>query len=226
LQKAIESNGSGHSGCNRTLLSDVAKLQNDPMLEEFAIRALDNSDPQIVQDADRYLGQYGSAAAEPVLWSHFVAWSQRWTGREAMLQYVPGEKMDGVYEAGVGLNMLEALAAGQGWLADETKLRRLIQLAVGPQQKQQVENYLALWLARPWTIQFTAFEKGQFQIAQCRALSPAAAREKLLQFPSGSAFHWSGDLKQEGEEQAFNDLSQFAAAHGLSIARDNQNAAR
>jgi hypothetical protein len=37
---------------------------------------------------------------------------------------------------------MEALASGRGWLADETKLHRLIDLSVGQQQRQQAEQYL------------------------------------------------------------------------------------
>ena len=226
LVEATERSGEGFTACNRSLLREVAKLQNDPMLQDLAIQALDNPDPQVVQDAAAYLGEYGSAAAEPVLWSHLVTWSQRWTGREAVLLYIPGEKMDGVYEGGAGTNMLQALASGQGWLADEAKLRRLVELAVGPQQKQQAEGYLKLWQTRPWLIQFIAFERGQFQIAQYHAKSVALAKEKLLQFPAGTVFQWSGDSKQDGEEAAFKDLSEFATRHGISIAKDNQDARR
>ena len=143
-----------------------------------------------------------SAAAEPVLWSHLVTWSQRWTGREAALLYIPGEKMDGVYEGGAGTNMLQALASGQGWLADEAKLRRLVELAVGPQQKQQAEGYLKLWQTRPWLIQLIAFERGQFQIAQYHAKSVALAKEKLLQFPAGTVFQWSGDSIEKDNQDA------------------------
>ena len=111
-------------------------------------------------------------------------------------------------------------------MADEAKLRRLVELAVGPQQKQQAEGYLKLWQTRPWLIRFIAFERGQFQIAQYHAKSVALAKEKLLQFPAGTVFQWSGDSKQDGEEEAFKDLSEFATRHGISIAKDNQDARR
>ena len=60
-------------------------------------------------------------------------------------------------------------------LASEAKLRRLIQLSVGPQQQQQAEGYLLQWQTKPWTIQFIGIGQGQFDIAQYHALSLQAA---------------------------------------------------
>jgi hypothetical protein len=85
----------------------------------------------------------------------------------------------------------------------------------------QVEEFLRIWQRRPWEIQFIPVGKGQFQVAQYRTSSLDAAKEKLLQFPTGSSFRLLGDLRQEGEEKAFQDLSEFVAAHGMSLTRDN-----
>lgn len=99
------------------------------------------------------------------------------------------------------LLLLSLPIAAFPWLASEAKLRRLIQLSVGPQQQQQAEGYLLQWQTKPWTIQFIGIGQGQFDIAQYHAVSLQAAKEKLLQFPRGSSFHWTlgGQL---GEEKA------------------------
>jgi hypothetical protein len=221
VAKAMEAKGAGFSACNRTLLVEVAKLQNDPLLQDAALQALDSSDAQVVQNAAAYLGEFGSVAAEQALWSHFTAWSRKWAGRETAFQYSPDNTTDTVYEAGAGYNLLQALAAGQAWIADEPKLRRLVQLAVGSQQKQQAEGCLKRWQAQPWTIQFIPTEKPHFLVVQYELKSVEAAKDKLAQFPAGAVFKWAGDSRLEGEKQAFEALSGFATAHGMTIRRDD-----
>jgi hypothetical protein len=113
IAKAMEARGAGFTDCNHALLVEVAKLQNDPMLQDAALVALDDSDPQVVGNAATYRGEYGSAAAEQALWAHFAAWSRKWAGHESAFQSIPGEPLDSAWEAGAGSNMLQALAAGR-----------------------------------------------------------------------------------------------------------------
>ena len=209
------------TGCFHVLLAEIGKLESAPVLEQAAIAALDDADPQVVSSAATYLGEHGGAAAEEVLWTHLSAWSQRWMGRGEEMRYAPGGDMERVNQGGAGNSMMEALATAQGWLASEVKLRRLIQLGVGPEQRQQAENYLREWQNRPWSIQFIGLTNGRFlvNIAQYRAPSLEAAKEKLRQFPHGSAFRWS-PTKQDGEEKVLQELSKFAAASGIEITKN------
>ncbi len=157
------------------------------------------------------------------MWSHFTAWSERWAAREADLRYIPDQNVDGIYEAGAGTNMMQALATGQGWLVDEDKLRRLIQLSVSPQQRQAAEHWLQSWQARPRIIEFIPSGKGVFQVVQYQANSLQAAEEKLLQFPGGTVFQWRGDVQHDGvEKAAFQELSGFATQHGIKMAQSGQ----
>jgi hypothetical protein len=127
--------------------------------------------------------------------------------------------MDRSYEEAAGSNLISALAVGQGWLTDEAKLNRLIELRVGPNQRLQAEQYLQAWQARPLRIQFIALAKGLFRIAQYEPKSRQAAIEKLNQFPRGTSFLWAGDLKDNKEEQAFEELSKAVASHGINVVR-------
>jgi hypothetical protein len=214
---AMAARGEGFSACDHTLLPEVAKLQNPSMLQEIAVKSLDDLDPQIVGSAAAYLMEFGSPSAEDVLRAHFTAWSERWKGRESELRYVPGRSLDGQYQANAGSNLMEALASGRGWLADETKLHRLIDLSVGQQQRQQAEQYLSAWQKRPRSIQFVSVNGGQFQIAQYQERSLQAAQEKLLQFPPGRAFEWSGSGGQDGDAKVFQEISGFASEQGLKV---------
>jgi len=223
LQNAMAARGAGYSACNHSLLVDVAGLHNDPVLQDMAIRSLDDDDPQVVANAASYLGRYGSARAEEPLWDRLATWSSQWKGREAELQYIPGENLDGVNRAEVGANLISALATAQGWLIDETKLNRLIDLSVGSDQRARSEQFLKSWQAQPRTIQFVAFGTGQFLIAQYNAQSLEAAIEKLRQFPGGSTFQWASDPKLDGEEKAFEDISKAVASQGIRISRSQSN---
>ena len=218
LEAALAARGEGFTACNHSLLSEVAKLQNHSMLQDIAINGLDDPDPQIVGNAATYLMDYGSKSAEDVLWSRLTQWSDRWKGRENQLQYVPRHNTDGQYEMGAGSSLMQALATGHGWFADEPKLRRLVDLSIGPQQRQQAEQYLRTWRTRPWSIQYIPFDKGQFQIVQYHERSLETAEEKLLQFPHGSTFEWFGG-GVEGEAKAFQELSRFATEHGIKLVR-------
>ena len=154
LQKAMAARGSGFSGCNHSLLVEVAALHNDPSLQDIAIKSLDDGDTQVVGNAATYLGGYGSAQAEEPLWNRLTSWSVTWKGRGAEFKYVPGESMDSLYEQETGNNLIAALGSGQGWLTDEAELNRLVDLSVGPNQRDQTQQLLKAWQAQPREIQF------------------------------------------------------------------------
>ena len=218
----VEKVAAGRKGlCNRDLLPKLGKLQNDPVLEDLAIRALDDGDPGVVANAAAYLGEFGDAAAEPALWSHLTAWYGRWAGHEADLRPSPNQNTDGAYQASAGTSMIQALATGKSWLADEPKLHRLVQLSVGTEQHRTAEGWLNMWL-RPHAIQFIPYEKPAFQIVQYNPSSLQAAKEKLLQFPAGTVFQWSALTPDERAGKLYQELSGFAAGHGMKITRQDQ----
>ena len=124
-----------------------------------------------------------------------------------------------MYEAGPGSAMISALAGGQGWLTDETKLNRILELSVGPNQRNQAEQLLKMWQSRPLQIQFMNFGKERFQIAQYSPQSRQLAIEKLNQFPRGTTFRWLGSIAWEGEDKAFEEVSKAVASHGINIVR-------
>lgn len=223
LRRAMTAGGAGLSACNQSLLVDVARLHEDPILQEFAIASLNYSEPQVAGNAATYLGTYGTSAAEGPLWDRLVAWSGQWKGREAELRYIPGENMDGLYQASLGSNLITALGAAKGWLTDDTELKRLIQLSVTPEQRNQAERLLVSWERQPRTIEFIPVGKGLFQIAQYQLDSLDGAVKKLSQFPNGAHFLWNGDLKEPGEQDAFDQISNGVKSRGITIsARSSQ----
>jgi hypothetical protein len=112
---------------------------------------------------------------------------------------------------------MQALATGQAWLTDETKLRRLIELSVGQQQREHAEQFLRAWESRPWPIFLVGLDEG-LQIAQYHSKSLQAAKNKLRQFPKGSKFRWTAP-GGHSDDRIFQELSSFAAGHGIEVAR-------
>lgn len=204
----------GNTGCYTFLLEHVGQLENSPILHDLALKGLDDPDPQVVGDAAVYLRYSGLPADEELLWTRFTAWSRQWTGREAEFSSRPLPNREAVAQAGAGQKMMEALAAGQGWLASERDLQRLVALAVGLSERQQAEQYLKTWQTKPWTL---AFEPGgTFRIVQYSERSMEGAKQKLAQFPKGSIFRWVA-IGPAGSAAALAELSAFAADHGLVI---------
>jgi hypothetical protein len=77
------------TGCFRFLLQEFgAEL---PKVEQAAIGALDDSDPELVQDAVRALSRWESADVEKALWTRLERFHQEWTGRGNQLR--PPEKL-------------------------------------------------------------------------------------------------------------------------------------
>src|SRR5205807_1914145 len=121
VEAAMAARGPKYTACNQSLLMEAGKLHPDPVLEEIALRSLDDEDPQVAGNAAAYLGKYGSAEAEPKLWEHLVRWNEKWRGREADLRLTPGADMGNFWQSALGMNLMMAIAGGQAWLTDSSK---------------------------------------------------------------------------------------------------------
>lgn len=143
LEKAIAVRGKEFSACNHDLFQVVSEIHYDPILEDIAIKSLDDPDPEVAATAATMLGKFGSPAAESALWQRYTSWSEQWTGRESQLERMFADGLDDkVYQLGLGQSLMEALATGKGWAMDKTKLQRLSQLTKVPRLQQQLAGYL------------------------------------------------------------------------------------
>lgn len=175
---------------------------------------------RVVSDAAMYLKDYGSAAAEGPLLNCFAAWCKQWRGREPELEFGPDKRMKTLNDSMTGLRLMEAVAMGQGWLADKATLQRLVALSIGPQQRLQAEQYLNAWEARPWRIQASGGDPLMISIAQYLTHSLEAAKDKLQQFPRGSRIVWHAN--GEEAERAFAEIAKTAKAAGIEIVLGQQ----
>jgi hypothetical protein len=188
IERALGARGERHNGCRHSLLMDLGAAHACPLLEEIALQSLNDSDPQVAVNAAAYLERYGSAAAEQALWTRYITWNREWTGREKELIISFGaEQNPNVWEANLGQALARALAQGLGWLSDDSKFQRILDLAVGDYVRSTVEN--ARTRASDRTIQFIAGqldEPGWYIVAQYDQLTPAELHKKLEQYPAGT----------------------------------------
>ena len=225
LERAIAARGPQDNACRHMLFTDVGALQQDPLLEELAIKSLTDPDPEVAQAAAFYLGIHGSATAEQPLWERYQAWSSQWRGREQEFRFIYAARNPNTKQEGIGEQLAIALASGLGWLSDETKLRHIAELGVGQNISRNIDRDLQVWSEQPRTIACnptgSARSPISFAVAQYDLHSIEDLKTKLGQFPAGSKFLWSSfDPDTSAEcDKAFADASQFAAKSGIRLQR-------
>jgi hypothetical protein len=207
------------------LFTDIGALHADPVLDDLAIRSLADMDPQVASNAADYLRIYADSKAEQPLRDRYERWSKQWSGREKDLRFVYAAENPNVYQEGLGESLAGALATGAGWLADDDELRRIEELAVGPNMLQRVEEARKAWLQRPFMIRCMATglpsAPRNFDVAQYNLRSIEALETKLNQFPSGTKFLWdSSNCDSSAEtENVFDEFFRFATENGIQLQR-------
>jgi len=219
IERALAARAPDSSACRHTTLTGIGALQNSPVLEELAVSSLTDSDPEVANNAASYLGDHGSVEAEQALWNRYEAWSRDWSGRAAELRFVPAGKNPHVWDAGLGQSLARALATGAGWLSDESKLRRIQALGVGPNIQQDIEQALQAWSRRPFAIALIGTDPPSFTVAQYNQLSLDLLKKKLTQFPSGTKFvlSLSSPTPSPVEQKVREEILQFAEKNGITM---------
>jgi hypothetical protein len=219
IEKAIAVRGKAFSGCYRRIFSEISAIHYDPLLEEIAIRALDDSDADVVIDAAEMLGRFGSPAAESALWRRYESWCKRWAGHEselnvAWIKNVVGGKADQVR---LGRSLFEALVKGQAWLTDQTKLQRLAGITKLPIIPQEIDRYLKAWNEKPLTLSiYSCAPRFDAHLVQYQFRSMDALKEKLKQFPEGTEFVLSPSF-DEADRKCVAEIRDFLTDHEMSV---------
>ena len=232
LEKAIVTRDKENM-CNRSFFSEIAAIHYDPLLEELAIRALDNADDTFVSGAAGMLAAFGSSAAEAALWKRYEKWCKRWAGREAQinLEAVSAHIMQErrTENLSFGQSLGSAIAGGQGWLTDEAKLQRLKAMSKVPTIQADIDRYLEHWRrpalalvisscgstssAPPYVTDRNPFSAS---VAHYRFDSRDELKEKLSQFPRGTKFEfWRPS--DETDQACVDDLRAFLTSHEFSV---------
>jgi hypothetical protein len=221
LEAAIAARGNEYTACNHALFVQVGDLYQSPVLEELAIKALNDSDPQVAANAAAYLGKYGSIAAEEKLWERLSSWNETWKGRDQELYTTATEVNPNQWDRSLGDNLIRALTNAKSWTLDESKLRKLRQLVSLSDFQKDVDSQIDVWLKKPWIISFEhAFEVQRFQVLKYETDSIKAVEEKLAHFPAGSSFEWrpvGGFTSREESDRIAKELSEFLSSHGMKL---------
>jgi hypothetical protein len=227
IERAIMARGEGFSACNHGLFQTVSEIRNDPILEEIAIRSLDDSDPEVAMTAATMLGNVGSPKAEAALWQRYVSWTTQWSGHESQLARTMADGIDeSVYQLGLGNNLLQALATGKSWLADKAMLERIQHVTTVRSLQERLAGYLGYWKGQPLPIiisisTFDSFTKPSLQVAQYEVHSINDLKSKLSQFPRGTAFVLevrSDNLSEN--QQLIDELRTFLTGAGMTVSEN------
>jgi hypothetical protein len=195
----------------------------DPVLEEIGIQGLDDPDPQVGETAATMPGKYGSPAAEPALLRRFKEWSAVWAGQESELNLTFAEQTgDRIYQLGLGLNLVQALATGESWLSDERTFEWLSQLTRVKRVRDQLDEYLKIWQNRPFVISLDDSSPSglDLRVAQYEFHSMDALEKKLSQFPPGTKFLLGLAAGSSANGRPLTELRTFLSSHGMIIAAE------
>jgi hypothetical protein len=170
LDRAAQSRA---TGCWQTLLGDVANQHMTPTLQQRAIAALVDSDPEILIDAIKMLGQHGTPAALLPLGAAFQRWHNAWADRATELVYSRVVDRLNARQGMVEDTFRQAIGAGQGWLMRADDLRELQSLCVTDNCRQQTGYMMqnAETLIRLWSVDTAGFnvELAQYHFTSLRS---------------------------------------------------------
>jgi hypothetical protein len=163
-----------------------------PKVQQSAIEALDDPDPELVQDAVRALGHWGSADAEGALWARLRRFHTEWTGHQEQLRVMPDYRDPGSRATALEQALMSAIAGGSSWLSPPEKLARLRELVLTKGDILQIENWIKEWNQAPPVINPNWFpeENRTFSVLQYISLTEDQLTAKLAQFPRGTELLW------------------------------------
>jgi hypothetical protein len=202
-----------------------------PAAQESAIAALNDPDPEVVQDAVLALRRWGSAEAEAALWARLERFHQEWAGREDQIRMTPEYQSPGSRAAALEQGLIFAIASGSSWICPPDKLARLAGLALTTEQRQQIENWIEQWKLGPTLITPIYFpeNKPTFSVLQYAALTEDQLRAKLGQFLRGTRLLWqfwppgeiSPPVSMEKQQAIYERVRAAAEKNGVELGQAN-----
>lgn len=206
IEKALAARGA--TGCFRSVFTSVSEIHYHPLLQEIAVRSLDDPDLEVAADAAKTLGRFGTASAEEPLWRRFGRWSKQWEGRELEIETAfVARRTELEHELWLGRALSDAVALGRGWIADRHALQRLCSLSGVYNVQQRCEQHLALWKNDAALITAHATRGAVYgRVAQYEYEGFDALEAKLSQFPPVTKFRLSVPLGAAAERNEAVDL--------------------
>jgi hypothetical protein len=217
------------TGCYRYLLQGLgAEL---PKAQQSAIAALDDPDPDLVQDAVLALGRWGSSDAEAALWGRLQRFHEQWAGREDQLRSTPDYQSPGSRGAALEQGLVFAIARGTNWICPPDTLARLAELVWTQGNIQQIDSWIKQWKLGPALISPTWFPEDNptFSVLQYDSLTEDQLRAKVAQLPRGIQLRWqfwqpgqiSPPVSMAKQEAFYERVRADAEQHGIILGKAN-----
>lgn len=212
------------TGCYHFLLQELGDAL--PKVEPLAIRALDDRDLEVANDAALALGHWGTTSAEAALWARLKRFHQEWQGREDELRSTPPYNDPIARATALESTLVSSIATGTNWICGPEKLAQLGALA-SPRHQTQVVAWSKQWTQGPALIMPNWYPEDRlsFGVLQYSNLNEQQFMEKLSQMPRGMKLYFqiwkpgqiSPPVSMEKQEVAFQALRRHAAQFGLTI---------
>jgi hypothetical protein len=220
LQSALGAR-SPQNRCWADLLTGVGGLQPDPVLQEVALGALNDSAPEVVASAAAYLGRHGDPSVEDALWQRLVEWSAKWgVQADEVTNHDWRHPTETQKWQPAGQSLADALIAPMGWFADEPRLSRALALATEDSQRTRAQNALRYLREQPWTIRCFPGDPIALSMAQYESMSLEQAKLKVGQLPRGTTLRFDDlGIKSDSTDRVFGALRSVATEHAITISR-------
>jgi hypothetical protein len=225
--------------CNSLFFTSVGFVEPSPVLERLALEQIEGAQP-MARDAVDYLRLYGSAATKPFVWKEFVQWHQRYvaSGAEKRVKDGIAAKItkDDQFQSALFFGLADAFIAARSWLLsqkDTDHLQALLgkewvhdascgfecgaPIGIGPSPATYYIDGLAYELWGPNPLEYLRpAERLRYIINQYHCADMQALKEKLLQFPAGSAFGFSNKFSP-ADQGEMTEISDFLWSHGYKV---------
>jgi hypothetical protein len=225
-EKAVSSSLAARkvTGCYHFLLGDLG--DDLPKVEPLAIKALDDSDLEVANNAVAALGHWGTPSAEPALWARLKSFHKEWQNRQAQLIQRPPYTDPVGLATSLELTLVNSIATGTNWICGPEKFARLSALA-SPRQRIQIEEWAKLWAQGSSMILPNWFPEDQlsFGVFQYSNLNESQFKSKLSQLPRGTKLYFqiykpgqiSPPVTMERQQAVFEALRAHAAQFGVTV---------
>lgn len=203
-------------GCREELLRRLARIRMSPEVEQAALSALDDAEPRVVQGVLEVLQSHASKQSREPLLEHFRQWHEHWQPRA-------GEVTESSDAARIETTYLDALSGAQAWLPTREELEALKDLCVSKRCRERAEQTVIYQRQMEHLIQMADYTEDEtvehFGLGSCyRVGDMERLKEKLLQYPKGSAFQLDARFKERQHVQrVFAELKPWMAEHGYGL---------
>jgi hypothetical protein len=203
VEDAVAARGKDKTGCNHSAFTDVGEYVSNSMLLAEAVKALDDSDKEVVLDAVKFLEAHGDQSVEQPTLQHYVKWSDHWRGHGSRLENREAGQLGPSGEAEIGKELVRAVMANQGWVPNAAELDAAALECVGKDVCAEADDIRKKSAERPIPISFwDAGQRPQLTLAQFTPGTMELLEEKIKQFPRGTRFN----VYQFGEAEPKNQV--------------------